>query len=49
MSTPKRRYSDLFLLAVWVYAYGALVWVFRLLRRVEVDGEKLAPKLASGR
>jgi hypothetical protein len=44
MNNNKRRWSDVFLLAFWVYAYQILIWAFRLMRRLETNGRKMTRK-----
>ena len=46
MSTQRRRFHDIFLLAAWVYSYRLLLWLFRLLRHAEKDEAKLSSKAA---
>jgi hypothetical protein len=40
LTTQKPRFRDTFLLAAWVYSYGFLLWVFRLLLLAEKDESK---------
>lgn len=42
LTMQKPRFHDTFLLAVWVYSYGLLLWVFRLLRRAEKNESKVS-------
>lgn len=44
-----RKFSDVFLMALWVYSYASLVRVFMLLRRVERWGEQRKKNLAGER
>ena len=36
----KRGKKDVVLLAAWAFGYALLIWVFRIVRRVEVAVEK---------
>jgi hypothetical protein len=42
LTMQKPRFHDTFLLAAWVYSYGFLLWVFRLLRRAEKNESKVS-------
>lgn len=41
LNIQSRSLWDLFMLTAWIFSYQVLIWMFRWIRRVEINWEKM--------